>query len=71
MAYQLTKDLLLADAPRDQLSGLRSEIENENAWIPVPNWLDPSADDLDMEEAINPVAAAVARQEGSAKAGRR
>ncbi|MCB1230336.1 MAG: FHA domain-containing protein [Verrucomicrobiae bacterium] len=48
-----------------------SEIENENAWIPVPNWLDPSADDLDMEEAINPVAAAVARQEGSAKAGRR
>lgn len=39
-----------------------SEIESDEPWIPVPGWLDPSADDSEDEVAINPVAAAVARQ---------
>ncbi len=41
-----------------------SEIESDQPWIPMPNWLDPSAGDSDEDEAINPVAAAVARQAG-------
>ena len=43
-----------------------SEIEGAGSWIPVPNWLAPSDEDHEDNEAINPVAAAVARQSGEA-----